>query len=574
MLKYIGSHAITHLTNTFNHVVNTAIIPPMWKVGRIIPLPKPGKPADEGPSYRPISLLAPAAKILESILLKPIQDSINLAPHQHGFRKGRSTQTALQDITSHIKQGLNKKKPVDRTVLVAIDLSRAFDTVDHEILIKDIVALPLNGHIKRFLSSYLRGRQTFVEFRGGKSKFRKMRQGVPQGGVLSPLLFNLYMSGMPSPPGNIKLKTYADDSTTLNSGPHIAPLCVELNCYLDTLNVWFKARNLHISAPKSSATLFTTFSNELSIDLPIFIDGAKVPTKKDPKILGVILDPLLTFKPHAAYIKDKVLARNNLLKALAGSSWGKEKETLLTTFKATGQSLLNYCAPIYTPTLAPTNWNELQIVQNANLRTALGCHKMSSQDHLHSEAKTMPVKEHCEMLSKQLLLSTTQLNHPNQEDLTCSPPRTMKQTLTTKFAKDIIPLIPEGGTSTSSYKSGLQILHTNSVQDTISNQSNNPILNEPAPPIHKSEKNLPRKSRATLAQLRSGYSTHLNSYLNRINPTKYPDQNCPDCNLAPHTTLHLFNCSTKPTTLTPRSLWTDPTSAAAFLGLDNQEGIG
>ena len=166
MLKNIGTHAIHFITNVYNKVVNTATIPPLWKVGRIIPLPKPGKPADEGPSYRPISLLSPTAKILESILLKPLQEAVNLAPHQHGFRKGRSTLTALQELSTHVKTGLNKRKPVDRTVMVAIDLSRAFDTIDHEILIKDVIALPLNGHIKRFLSAYLRGRQTYVEFRG------------------------------------------------------------------------------------------------------------------------------------------------------------------------------------------------------------------------------------------------------------------------------------------------------------------------------------------------------------------------------------------------------------------------
>ena len=306
----------------------------------------------------------------------------------------------------------------------------------------------------------------------------------------------------------------------------------------------------------------------------VFANPAKVPTKKDPKVLGVILDPLLTFKPHAAYIKDKVLSRNNLLKALAGSSWGKEKETLLTTFKATGQSLLNYCAPIWTPTLAPTNWNELQVAQNANIRTALGCVKMSSQDHIHAEAKTMPVKEHCEMLSKQFLLATTLPEHPNQENLSTSPPRLMKHTLTTKFAKDVEPLIPENGTDIPSYKSGLKTLHTLSVQETILNQAPNLVLNEPAPEIHKSERSLSRKARVTLAQLRSGYSSHLNTFLNRINPTKYPDPNCPDCSLAPHTTAHLFNCSTNPTYLTPRSLWTNPTSAALFLGLEDQEGIG
>ena len=239
MLKHLGPNGITYLTNIFNCSVNQATVPPIWKVGRIIPLLKPKKPADEGTSYRPISLLSPPAKILESILLSPIQDSINLADHQHGFCKGRSTATALQDITDHIKTGLNKKKPVDRTIMVAIDLSRAFDTVNHELLLKEISDLNLDSKIKCFLFSYLRGRQTFVDFRGAKSKYRKMRQGVPQGGVLSPLLFNLYMSKMPAPPPTIKLVTYADDSTALCSGPKINPLCLKLNEYLNVLNTWF-----------------------------------------------------------------------------------------------------------------------------------------------------------------------------------------------------------------------------------------------------------------------------------------------------------------------------------------------
>ena len=131
---------------------------------------------------------------------------------------------------------------------VAIDLSRAFDTVSHELLLKDILE---HGNIKRFLNSYLSGRQTFVEYMGKRSKSRKMTQGVPQGGVLSPILFNLYMSSMPKPSGNIKHITYADDGTALNSGPLIDPICKELNIYLEEVNQWFKSRDLSISTEKS-----------------------------------------------------------------------------------------------------------------------------------------------------------------------------------------------------------------------------------------------------------------------------------------------------------------------------------
>ena len=140
----------------------------------------------------------------------------------------------------------------------------------------------------------------------------------------------MYMAKMCGPPTNIKLITYADDSTVLFSGPKINPLCVSLNKYLDTLNTWFKSRNLQICASKSMATIFTTASNEVGRKLPISIDGVQVPTHKDPKVFGVILDPLLTFNQYAKSVKEKVNKRNNILKALAGSAWGIEKEILLT----------------------------------------------------------------------------------------------------------------------------------------------------------------------------------------------------------------------------------------------------
>jgi hypothetical protein len=224
MLKQLGPHAISFLTKIFNLCMKDSIIPSIWKTAKIIPLLKPGKPSDLGPSYRPVSLLSPAIKILEALLLPYVNEAVQLANHQHGFRKGRSTCTALQSILDHVNDGLNRGKPVHRTVSVAIDLSRAFDTVDHQILLDDIDQLNLNDYIKKFLCNYLRGRQTYVLFRNSKCSYRKVKQGVPQGGVLSPVLFNLYMSSMPSPPGKIELVSYADDSNILNTGPTIEPI--------------------------------------------------------------------------------------------------------------------------------------------------------------------------------------------------------------------------------------------------------------------------------------------------------------------------------------------------------------
>jgi len=571
MLKHLGKNGIKLLTNIYNEVINTSIIPSVWKTGRIIPLLKPGKSAGEGPSYRPISLLSPLAKILEAVLLPQINESVTLEDHQHGFRKGRSTTTALHAINEHIADGLNRKKPVHRTVSVAIDLSRAFDTVDHHLLLQDISELNLNDYIKRFLCAYLRGRQTYVEFRGAKSKFRKVKQGVPQGGVLSPLLFNLYMSKMPLPTGNIELVTYADDSNTLNSGPHIEPICQELNIYLNILDDWFKSRNLFISPAKSTATLFTTAPCEAKVDLNIKIKDQKVPTVQKPKFLGVHYDQFFTFSHHAKEIKTKVHSKNNVLKALAGTSWGCEKETMTTTYKAIGQSLINYACPIWTPALKNNSvWDSLQAAQNSALKIALGCHKISSTDHIHNEAEIMPVKHHCEMISKQYLLSTQLDRHPVKVDLTKEPPlRTMKHTLKSRYGEYVQDLLPSNHLEEDLYKGKLKEIHTMEVQNSIANLGNNPVLNAQAPKIHKDEKNLPRITRSTLSQLRSSHSIILNSYKARLDPTV--SNICPDCSVEPHTTAHLFSCPGKPTHLTVRALWDNPLEAATFLGLPHQE---
>ncbi len=567
MLKHLGPNGIKFLTSLFNLILSTAKTPGKWKTAKIITLLKPGKPANKGTSYRPVSILSPPAKILEALLLPYLTDAIELADHQHGFRKGRSTLTALQTIKDHIDKGLNRKKPVNRTVSVAIDLSKAFDTVDHYLLLKDINNLPLNAYIKRFLCGYLRGRQTYVLFRNSTSKYRKVKQGVPQGGVLSPILFNLYMSRMPSPPGNIKLVTYADDSNVLNSGPKFDPIVRELNSYLATLNEWFKSRNLFISPSKSSATIFSTFSNEASLVLQIEVDGQIVPTVKKPTFLGITFDTLLSFRQHAANLKTKIQSKNSVLLALTGQNWGKDKETIVTTFKAIGQSIINYCCPIWTPALSQTTWDEIQVAQNAALRAATGCHIMSKPDHLHQETKIMTVKDHCEMLSKQFLLQTQLPNHPNRVDLNAPPPRRqMNQTLMSKFGDEIkqmsYPDLP-----TDIYKQRLKALHTSSVRNSIANLEHNKVLGAPPPAISDSEKALPRITRTTLSQLRSGYSTHLKSYMSRISKEVPVPDVCPLCQQPGHTTTHLFSCPANPTTLTPRDLWINPLECARFLNL-------
>lgn len=137
----------------------------------MISIYKSGKPKDKGDSYRPISLLSPVAKLLEKILLPQLISGSNLAPHQHGFRSGHSTPTALHQITQQIQDGLNNRKPAQRTNLVALDLTKAFDTVAHHTLFDDILSLDIPTATRRWLVNYIRGRKSFVEYRVYQTTF-------------------------------------------------------------------------------------------------------------------------------------------------------------------------------------------------------------------------------------------------------------------------------------------------------------------------------------------------------------------------------------------------------------------
>uniref|UniRef100_A0A1I8NS53 Reverse transcriptase domain-containing protein n=1 Tax=Stomoxys calcitrans TaxID=35570 RepID=A0A1I8NS53_STOCA len=171
------------------------------------------------------------------------------------------------------------------------------------------------------------GHQSFVEFRDKKSKRRRVKQGVPQDGI--------------------EIVSYADDCTIMSSGPpSIDDICDRLNVYLKELASYFAARNLKICATKSSATLFTTNTREVNTELTVMVDGEMNPTIKCPKILDVTFDSSGIFFPHATAICDKIKGRNEVLKKLAGSRWGADKETLLTTYKAIGRSVISYAAPV------------------------------------------------------------------------------------------------------------------------------------------------------------------------------------------------------------------------------------
>ena len=337
-LKNLGPLATEHLTALYNDSLKYCRLPSIWKTSLVFPIPKPGKDSSQDTSYRPISLLCPAAKVLETLILPSINEFISPAKDQHDFRPRHSITSAFLQLTTDIETSFNQLKPPHRTVCVAIDLTAAFDTVSHEILISKIAGSSLPPAITRCLSGYLRGRQAATSFRGTKSSMRIVRTGVPQGSKLSPSLFNYYIADMPRPNTPIKRVYYADDITVWASGPKILQLYSRINSYPRDVSIYLKENSLLISAPKSTVTLFILDKHKFQTHPDITLEDTHLPLERRPKILGVIMYPSLSSHQHCNYVSDRIDKINNIQKAVAGSSWGQEKETLLLTYNALGKS--------------------------------------------------------------------------------------------------------------------------------------------------------------------------------------------------------------------------------------------
>ena len=564
-LRNLGDSGITFLCTLYNLSLSRCDIPACWKLAIIVAILKAGKPASLGSSYRPISLLSPAAKVLERLLLPHITTAFPLSPSQHGFRPRRSTTTALLPLSHAVATGFNRRKPPSRSIALAIDFSKAFDSIPHNLLISRITQSTLHPNIKRWLSAYLRGRAAACLYQRARSRFRSIRAGVPQGSVISPSLFNAFVEDYPV---SADLHTsYADDFTALTASPRIPEAAERLTRHAGEVNSWAKDHGLQISLPKSNVTLFTSDSHQSNLDPMVSLGGEKLPLCRQPRILGVTFDTHFTFARHIKLITDAARGRLNVMKALAGTSWGHSKETLLTTFRAIIKPLFSYAAPVWFPNASESAISNLQTVQNAALRVATGAIKMSAEDHLHAETRVLKVKDSLSLICSQFLASALRPDHPSHASVTMdSGPRRIRHTLQSKFLPVVSPyLSEEGSLPPEDYGATLKELHSNAVEAAVANSRPNRVLGVPPPDINPEEISLPRASRTALSQLRSGFSSSLQDYLYRIGRSQSPA--CPECGADSQSVAHLFVCPAFPTDLSPVDLWVRPCRVADFLSL-------
>ena len=324
-VSFVSKFALT-LSKPLRHIFtlsfNQGIVPQQLKVAKVIPIFKTGSQTSKD-NYRPISLLCVFSKILEKIMFNRLSTFLEnnniLCPEQFGFRKLHSTIHPLTLFINQISECLNKK---EHAIAIFCDLKKAFDTVDFEILLKKLHNIGVRGTELLWFPDYLCNRKQFVSINGVNSHLRKILFGVPQGSILGPLLFLIYINDL-SKCTTLYKSLFADDTKLVASGPELVPLINYVNTEFQKIIYFFRSHKLSIHPAKTKFILFSNSNPPKQIKIEIFINNNNFnsdnPNLKFPieqvsvssdvpaiKFLGVYIDPQLNFKFHISQLNSKI----------------------------------------------------------------------------------------------------------------------------------------------------------------------------------------------------------------------------------------------------------------------------
>ena len=291
------------LVSPIKHIINlsitTEMVPADFKDAKVVPVFKKGSKLDVS-NYRPVSVLNVLSKVLERAVHTQLDEYLKkrgiLFDYQSGFRSGYSTDSCLIGLTDYVRSEMGKGNLVG---MVLIDLQKAFDTVDHSILIDKLSAI---GVTSPWFSSYLSNRRQCVEVNGVRSDFLPVTCGVPQGSILGPQLFLLYINDMITSV-DCKLSLYADDSALLFSHKDSDVISDRLSKELSNCKRWLVDNKLSLHVGKTECLLFGTKRKLGKVgDFQVFCDGTAVDRVTNVKYLGVQLDSNLGGTEHIGNI--------------------------------------------------------------------------------------------------------------------------------------------------------------------------------------------------------------------------------------------------------------------------------
>lgn len=397
-LKHLPNKGIVQIVKIINAIFLNAYFPNTWKLAKIIPVPKPGKCQNTVQNYRPISLLPCLSKVVERALLRRLLDHIEatnlLIPEQFGFKRSHSTTDQLTRLTDYITHNFNRKKYCG---LVLLDIEKAFDSVWHNGLLSKLINYDFPPYTIHLLKSYITDRKFQVTINNELSFPRTIVAGVPQGSVLGPVLFNLYINDIPKS-NNTKLSLFADDTALITSSWRLSAIVNNLNTTVHKIFKFFVKWRLKLNELKTEFIILTKRRPDLS-NITIKVNNTNINPSNEVKYLGVLFDSKLTFTKH---INKSCTTANKILRMIYPIYNRRSKlsqKNKLIIFKTIIRPVLTYGCPAW-QIASKSNIKNLQIIQNHCLRIIGRYPRYERINTMHENINIEFIDEYIKKLTK------------------------------------------------------------------------------------------------------------------------------------------------------------------------------
>ncbi len=365
LIKETIDSILLPLTHILSLSLRFGIIPQDLKIAKVVPIFKAGDINEFG-NYRPISILPCIPKILEKLVylrtIKHLESNNILYKHQYGFRKKYSTEHALLQLVNHTSTALDEKK---FAIGIFLDFSKAFDTVDHDILISKLSRYGVAGTALNWFKNYLTNREQFVHLNGLSSKKSKILFGVPQGSILGHLLFLIYINDMPMMCKKFLPILLADDTNLKATREDFSILIKCTNDELSSIAHWLNLNKLTLNVKKCNFMIFCNINKYYPKELAkILINGNEILQVHSTKFLGVVLDERLSWSKHIDLVSTRSMKLLGILRKVLPLIHHSAHSTLYFSFLFPH---LNYCNIVWAATY-PTYLKKLLLLQKRFLR--------------------------------------------------------------------------------------------------------------------------------------------------------------------------------------------------------------
>ena len=313
IIKTVANEISEPLSHVFNLTFLSGTIPDSLKIALVTPIFKDNE-TNEFKNYRPISVITCFSKILEKLmyrrLIKFIEKNKILTKHQYGFRENRSTELAIIELTDRITKAIDKG---EYTYGIFLDLSKAFDTINHKILIQKLEHYGIRGIAQLWFENYLTNRKQIVKYNDVRSKEMIIKTGVPQGSILGPILFLLYINDIENSSKLLSFILFADDTTISCSNSCLRTLNNIMQTEINKVSEWLNVNKLSLNIKKTKFILFRSPNKKPKQELKLSINDENIKQVKNTIFLGIIIDECLTWNEHIDQVTKKIIRASGII---------------------------------------------------------------------------------------------------------------------------------------------------------------------------------------------------------------------------------------------------------------------